>query len=68
MQEGNGLSGNVWVIRDEKPVKQAIEIHSITDQGIVVTSGLIDGDEVIVDGGEYIREGVDIERINLKAE
>jgi RND family efflux transporter MFP subunit len=64
VQEGNGLSGNVWVIRNEKPVKQAIEIHSITDQGIVVASGLVDGDEVITDGGEYVREGVDIKRIN----
>jgi multidrug efflux system membrane fusion protein len=63
VQEGNGLSGNVWIIRDEKPVKQAIEIHSITDRGIVVASGLVEGDEVITDGGEYVREGVDIEKV-----
>ena len=68
VQEGNGLSGNVWIIRDEKPVRQAIEIHSITDQGIVVSSGLVEGDEVIVDGGEYVREGVDIERVDLQSE
>jgi multidrug efflux system membrane fusion protein len=63
MQEGAGLSGNIWVIRDEKPVKQSVEIYTITDQGIIVSSGLIEGDEVIVDGGEYIREGVNIERV-----
>jgi RND family efflux transporter MFP subunit len=63
LQEGDGLSGNVWVIRDEKPVKQSVEIYTITDQGIIVSSGLIEGDEVIVDGGEYIREGVSIERV-----
>jgi len=64
VQEGNGLSGNVWIIRDEKPVRQAVEIHSITDQGIIVSSGLVEGDEVITEGGEYVREEVGIERIN----
>jgi membrane fusion protein, multidrug efflux system len=61
MQEGKGLSADVWVVRDEKPVKQTVEVHSITDEGIIVSSGLMDGDEVIVEGGEYVREGVDIE-------
>jgi RND family efflux transporter MFP subunit len=63
MQEGVGLSGNIWIIRDEKPVKQSVEIYAITDQGIIVSSGLIDGDEVIVDGGEYVVEGASIERV-----
>jgi multidrug efflux system membrane fusion protein len=64
VQEGNGISGNVWLIKDGKPVRQVIEIHSITDRGIIVASGLAEGDEIITEGGEYVREGIDIERIN----
>jgi RND family efflux transporter MFP subunit len=64
VQAGNGTNGDVWVIRDGKPVKQAIGIYTITDQGIIVASGLAEGDEIITDGGEYIREGVEIKKIN----
>jgi multidrug efflux system membrane fusion protein len=64
LQEGNGISGNVWLIKDGKPVRQVIEINSITDSGIIVASGLAEGDEIITEGGEYVREGSDIERKN----
>jgi multidrug efflux system membrane fusion protein len=64
VQEGNGISGNVWLMKDEKPVRQVIEIHSITDRGIIVASGLVEGDEIITEGGEYVREGVDVEKKN----
>lgn len=64
VQEGNGISGNVWLIKEGKPVRQVIEIHSITDRGIIVASGLVEGDEIITEGGEYVRDGINIERIN----
>lgn len=63
MQEGNGLSADVWVIRDEKPVKQSVDVYGITDEGIIISKGLMEGDEVIVEGGEYIRKDVSIERV-----
>jgi len=64
VQEVNGIKGNVWLIKDGKPVRQEIEIYSITDMGIIVSSGLVEGDEIITDGGEYVREGSEIERKN----
>ena len=63
MQEGNGLSADVWLVRDDIPVKQTVEVYAITDDGIIVSKGLMEGDEVIVEGGEYVREGVSIERV-----
>jgi multidrug efflux pump subunit AcrA (membrane-fusion protein) len=63
MIDGQGMSGSCYVIRDGKPVKQTFEIHSLTDTGIVVSSGLEDGDEIITEGGEYIRDNIKIEKI-----
>ena len=63
MQEGNGLSADVWLVTDDIPVKQTVEVYAITDDGIIVSKGLMEGDEVIVEGGEYVREGVSIERV-----
>ena len=62
MIDGKGLTGTVYVIRDGSPAKQSIQIHSIRDDGIVISSGLEVGDEIIVEGGEYIREGTIIQR------
>jgi len=64
VQEGNGIRGDVWLIKDGKPVRQSIEIYSITDAGIIVTSGLNEGDEIVTEGGEYVREGIEVERKN----
>jgi RND family efflux transporter MFP subunit len=64
MLEGSGLSADVWVLRDNKPVKQSVDVYAITDDGMIISSGLMDGDEVIVEGGEYVREGVLIEKID----
>ena len=61
--DGQGISGTCYVIRDGKPVKQTITIHTLTDTGIVVSSGLDDGDEVIIEGGEYVREGINVEKV-----
>jgi multidrug efflux system membrane fusion protein len=60
--DGQGMTGTCYVIRDGKPVKQTIAIHTLTDTGIVVSSGLEDGDEVIIEGGEYVREDITIKR------
>lgn len=61
--DGKGMTGSCYVIRDGKPVIQTIEIHTLTDTGIVVSSGLEDGDEIIIEGGEYIRDSINIEKI-----
>ncbi|KPK85346.1 MAG: hypothetical protein AMS27_07540 [Bacteroides sp. SM23_62_1] len=61
--DGKGMSGSCYIVRDGSPVKQTIGIHSLTDTGIVVSSGLEDGDEVIIEGGEYIRDDTRIEKI-----
>jgi RND family efflux transporter MFP subunit len=62
MIDGEGLTGTVYVIRDGSPVKQSVQIHSIRDDGIIIYSGLQAGDEIIVEGGEYIREGTILQR------
>jgi multidrug efflux system membrane fusion protein len=62
MIDGKGLTGTVYVIRDGSPVKQSVRIHSIRDDGLVISSGLQVGDEIIIEGGEYIREGTIIQR------
>jgi len=62
--DAKGMTGSCYVIRNEKPVRQTIEIYALMDTGVVVSSGLEDGDEVIVEGGEYIRDNINI----IKAE
>ena len=61
--EGTGMRGSCYVIRDGKAVRKDIGIHALTDTGIVVSSGLDDGDEIIIEGGVYIREDIDIEKV-----
>jgi len=61
--EGKGQTATVYVLGQEGAEKRDIRILSINDQGIIVASGLSPGEEVVVDGGAFIREGVPVERI-----
>lgn len=63
MLEGSGLTGYVYVIEDGSPVRRKIKIESFTDQGIIVESGLQTGEEIVVEGTQYLREDSPIEII-----
>ena len=60
--DGRGNTGTVYVIENDMPARRAIVIHAITDGGIVVQDGLKAGEEIIVDGGSFVREGTRIKR------
>jgi multidrug efflux system membrane fusion protein len=60
--DGKGRTGTVYVLENDIPARRAIIIHAITDEGIIVQGGLRAGEEIIVDGGAFVREGVRIKR------
>jgi RND family efflux transporter MFP subunit len=55
--DGTGLTGYVLVLKDQQPERRKILIRAVTDQGIVVREGLSPGEELIVEGAEYIKPG-----------
>jgi len=62
--DGTGLTGYVLVLKDQQPERRKILIRAVTDQGIVVGEGLSPGEELIVEGAEYIKPG---SKIQVKA-
>lgn len=40
-------SFTVWLYKDQQPTKQAVEVHSITKDGAVISQGLEQGDQLI---------------------
>jgi len=62
--DGTGLTGYVLVLKDQQPERRKIQIRAVTDQGIVVGEGLSPGEELIVEGAEYIKPG---SKIQVKA-
>jgi len=54
---GTGLTAYVLVMKDQQPERRKILIRAVTDQGIVVGEGLSPGEELIVEGAEYIKPG-----------
>jgi len=60
--DGKGSSGTVYILKNDTAARKDIMIHSITDEGIVVGEGLKAGDEIIVEGGSFIKEGVRVKK------
>jgi RND family efflux transporter MFP subunit len=55
--DGTGLTGFVMVLADGRPERRKILIRTFTDHGIVVQEGLSPGEELIVEGAQYLRSG-----------
>jgi RND family efflux transporter MFP subunit len=56
----------VWLNNAGKAHKQTIQTGNLTTGGVVVTSGLKDGDEVIVEGRQKVSENTEITTENLQ--
>jgi multidrug efflux system membrane fusion protein len=63
LAEGTGLTGYVYIIREGRPQRRKIRIESFSDRGIAVRSGLAEGEQIIVEGTQYLREDSRIEII-----
>lgn len=55
--DGVGLTGYVMVLVDRQPERRKIRIRAVTDHGLVVQEGLSPGDELIIEGAQYIKTG-----------
>lgn len=55
--DGSGMTGYVMVLVETQPERRKIKIHTVNDHGIVVQDGLSPGDELIVEGAQYLRTG-----------
>ena len=55
--DGSGLTGYVMVLKEGKPERRKIQIKGVHDHGIVVREGLEPGEELIIEGAQYIRKG-----------
>jgi len=61
---GAGLSGYVYVLKDGKPQRRKIGIETFSGRGVVLNSGLLPGEEIIIEGAQYLREGSPVEIIS----
>lgn len=59
--EGTGSTGYVYVVENGIHTRRKISIGSFLDEGILVKSGLSGGEEIIIQGVPYLREGSEIE-------
>ncbi len=50
----------VWLAKDSIAKQKVVTIGAITNQGVVITSGLTQGDKVIVEGNQKVSEGMKI--------
>lgn len=50
----------VWVNESGKALKRIVETGTLTRNGVVISSGLSTGDEVILEGQQKVSEGMDI--------
>jgi RND family efflux transporter MFP subunit len=50
----------VWINKNGKAEKRYVEIGTLTHDGVIVTSGLSAGDEVLVEGQQKVSENSDI--------
>nr|WP_321377778.1 efflux RND transporter periplasmic adaptor subunit [uncultured Bacteroides sp.] len=50
----------VWLAKNGKATRRIVGTGALTNQGVVVTSGLSSGDQVIVEGNQKVSEGMKI--------
>ena len=51
----------VWCVRDGKATLVPVTVGALTENGVVVTSGLSGGEQVIVDGYQKVSDGMNVE-------
>lgn len=61
--EAAGSKAIVFVRKGGKTIRKEIEISSITDEGIIVKSGLNEGDTIITDGNAWLNDGEQVKII-----
>lgn len=50
----------VWGVRDGKVIKIPVSVDGFSGSGVIVTEGLMDGDKVIVEGGQKVCSGIEV--------
>lgn len=50
----------VWVNRSGKAAKRYVTVGELSSRGVFITSGLVPGDEVLVEGQQKVSENMDI--------
>jgi len=50
----------VWLAKNGKAERRIVGTGELTNQGVVVTSGLSSGDQVIIEGNQKVSEGMKI--------
>lgn len=63
LAEGTGLIGYVYLIEEGRPKRRKITIESVSDRGILVKEGLMEGEKLVIEGTQYLREGSPVEII-----
>ena len=63
LASGDGKKGNVFVVREGRAVKTAVDIVTLMEDQLIVGKGLTDGDEIIMTGIGYLEneQAVEVE-------
>ena len=57
----NGNNTYVWIAKNNQSQKRDVKTGGVNDRGVIITDGLIQGDEVIVNGQNNVSEGTKIQ-------
>ncbi len=60
VQQGSNGQNFVWLKKDGKATRKDVSVGQLTGNRIVITSGLLEGDEVIVEGYQKVSEGASV--------
>ncbi len=58
---GNGRKGTIYLVDNNVALKREVTILSVRDDGIVLSGGLDPGDEIVTEGGEYLRDNTEVQ-------
>lgn len=53
----------VWVCQDGKAQRRTVKVEGMTDSGIIVSSGIADGDSVIIEGQQKVSDNTLVKSI-----
>ena len=55
LSEATGKTGYVFLIKNGKPERRAVSVNRLSDQKLIINSGIAEGDTIITEGYNYIK-------------
>ncbi|HYX09751.1 MAG TPA: efflux RND transporter periplasmic adaptor subunit [Bacteroidales bacterium] len=56
LSEATGRTGYIFLIKNGKPERRAVSVDRLSDQKLIINSGIAEGDTIITEGYNYIKQ------------